>query len=159
MRNSHYTHDDGRYMAYYMNQAGGELPGFIGSQTQYGNGLGGIFRGLLRMALPLLKRGFSLAKPHLKTAATNIIGDVVSNIAKGPFSGAQQQPEQQQGHGMLIHTRRALKRPPTGRGGAGPGTKKCKRDGRNKAGVKKKSGTARRGSQIKRARILAKDIF
>ena len=73
-----YTADDGRYLTYYMNQAGGELPGFIGASTQYGHGLGGIFRNLFRMAVPLLKKGFNIAKPHLKTAATSIIGDVVS---------------------------------------------------------------------------------
>lgn len=60
-----------------MNQAGGDLPGFIGASTQYGNGLEGILRSLYRIALPLLKSGFSLVKPHLKTAATNIAGDVV----------------------------------------------------------------------------------
>ncbi len=43
----------------------------------YGAGIGGIFKALFRTALPLcvhypLKRGFSIAKPHLKAAAKNI---------------------------------------------------------------------------------------
>ena len=47
MMRSPYTRDEGKYMAYYMNQAGGELLGFIGASTHYGRGLGGIFRNLL----------------------------------------------------------------------------------------------------------------
>ena len=110
MTHSPYTRDDARYMSYYMKQAGGELPGFIGASTQYGNGLGGIFRSLFRMALPLLKSGFSLAKPHLKTAATNIAGDVVSNITRNTLL------KQQDGSGLVVYSRRPLKRPPSRHG-------------------------------------------
>ncbi len=84
------------YMAYYMNQAGGDLPDFIGASTQYSHGLGGIFRNLFRLAVLLLKRGFSLAKPHLKTAATNIMADAVSSIARSTASGKQE------GNGVVV---------------------------------------------------------
>ena len=104
---SPYTRDEGKYIAYYMNQAGGELPRFIGASTQYGQGLGGIFRNLFRMAMPLLKRGLNIVKPHLKTAATNIVGDVVSNITKKTLSGRQD------GNRLMVYNRRPLKRPPT----------------------------------------------
>ena len=57
------------YIDYYVAQAGNGLPGFQGAPTMYGSGLGGLFRGLFRMAIPFLKKGFSIAKPHLKTAA------------------------------------------------------------------------------------------
>lgn len=56
---------------------------------QYGNGLGGIFYSLFRMAVLLLKRGFSIARRHLKTAATNTAGDVVSNIMRNTTVGKQ----------------------------------------------------------------------
>ena len=101
-----YTRDDGRYMTYYMNQAGGELPGFIGSSTQYGNGLGGIFRSLLRFAVPLFKKGFSIAKPHLKNAAVNIVGDVASNIGRSVVS------RQQEGNGLVMRKRASKHHPP-----------------------------------------------
>lgn len=73
-----------------MNQAVGELTGFIGVSTQYGHGLGGIFCNVFRMPVPLLKRGFSLAEPHLKTAATNIMGDVIFTIPRGAVSEKQE---------------------------------------------------------------------
>lgn len=58
------------------------MPGFVGASAKYGNRLGGIFHGLFRMAVLLLKRGF---RPHLKTAVRNIAGDIVSNIAEIPW--------------------------------------------------------------------------
>lgn len=148
-----YTRDDARYMSYYLNQAGGELPGFIGASTQYGNGLGGIFRNLFRMAVPLLKRGFSIAKPHLKTAATNIFGDVVSNIARKTMSGNQD------GNGMTVYTRRPLKRPPAGHGRNRPVSKKRKTVTKKPRRAKKKSTTKGRRAPRKRTRLLSKDIF
>ena len=130
-----FTRDDARYMSYYMNQAGGDLPGFIGASTQYGNGLGGIFRSLFRMALPLLKSGFSLAKPHLRTAATNIAGDVALNIARNTMS------RHQDGSGMLVYSRRPLKRPPFRRGRTHSVVKKHKTVFKERKAVKKKSVT------------------
>ena len=75
-----YAQDPQRYVLYYQNQAGGVLHGYAGAPVMYGSGLGGIFRGLFRMAVPLLKKGFNIVKPHLKTAAKNVVSDVVSNI-------------------------------------------------------------------------------
>ena len=145
--------DDGRYLSYYMNQAGGELPGFIGTSTQYGQGLGGIFRNLFRMAVPLLKRGFSLAKPHLKTAATNIVGDVVSNITRNTLS------RKQEGNGLMVYTQRPLKRPPTGCGRSRRVTKKHKTPAKKRRVSKSPRGNTGNRAPIKRARILSKDIF
>lgn len=42
--------------------------------------IGGLFKGLFRMAVPLIKRGFVIAKAHLKTVAEGIVGEVVSSI-------------------------------------------------------------------------------
>lgn len=46
----------------------------------HGSGPGGLFRGLFRMAAALLKTGFNITKPHLKTAAKNTATDVISNV-------------------------------------------------------------------------------
>ena len=101
-----YAADPRRYVDYYTTQAGSGLPAFIGSQS--GNGLGGLFRGLLRMAVPLFKRGFSIAKPHLKNAAKHIVSDVVSNVMT-------KYSRDQDGSGLMVMARGKRKRPPGGR--------------------------------------------
>lgn len=68
------------YRAYYRAQAGQGLPGFVGAPVMYGAGLGGIFRGLFRKAVPFLRQGLELIKPHVKTAVNNIAGDVVGRV-------------------------------------------------------------------------------
>ena len=68
--------DPHRYVNYYQNQAGGSMPGYAGVPSMYGAGLGGLFRGLFRMAMPLLRRGIGIAKPHLKAAAKNIFSEM-----------------------------------------------------------------------------------
>lgn len=112
--------DPERYVSYYQNQAGGRMPGYAGSPTMYGAGFGGIFRNLFRMAIPLLKSGFNMAKPHLKTAAKNIVSDVVS---KGL---TRMMAHNQDGSGMLVMARKSAKRPPGKR--RGRPAKKTKRD-------------------------------
>ncbi|XP_016420228.1 uncharacterized protein F54H12.2-like [Sinocyclocheilus rhinocerous] len=96
------------YVNYYRNQAGGGLGGLAGGAVMYGAGLGGLFRGLFRMAVPLLKRGFSIAKPHLKSAAKNIAADVVSNALSRAYNG---DPKAQGGSGLMVMAR---KRTPNG---------------------------------------------
>ena len=55
-------------MNYYKDQAGHGLPGFQGMRFQRGHGLGGMFKGLLRLATPLLKKGaVELGKTSLRT--------------------------------------------------------------------------------------------
>ncbi len=55
----------------------------------YGAGIGGIFKALFRTALPLLKRGFSIAKPHLKDAARYIASDVVTTALSRSYNNIQ----------------------------------------------------------------------
>ncbi len=153
MTHSPYTRDDTRYISYYMNQAGGELPGFVGTSTQYGHGLGGIFRNLFRMAVPLLKRGFNLAKPHLKTAATNIVGDVVSNIVRNMTT------KQQEGNGLMVYTKRPAKRPPSRQGRHQPVSKKRKTTAKTHTGTRKKSGVKHCRAPTRRSKASSKDIF
>ena len=66
------------YNDYYARQAGGALPYFAGAQYQRGHGLGSLFGGLFRSAMPLIKRGaVALGKGALKTGV-RIAGDVLS---------------------------------------------------------------------------------
>ena len=99
------SHDTERYVAYYTAQAGGDLSGFTGLSTQYGHGLGGIFRGLFRTIFPLMKKGLAIAAPHLKTAGKGIISDVISRTVN---------TQRQEGSGMIAQARRGVKRPPGG---------------------------------------------
>ena len=66
------------YNEYYARQAGGALPYFAGAQYQRGHGLGSLFGGLLRSAMPLIKRGaVALGRGALKTGV-RIADDVMS---------------------------------------------------------------------------------
>ena len=98
-----YSHDADRYVSYYTSQAGGDLSGYAGTGAQYGSGLGGIFRGLFRSIFPLVKKGFAIAKPHLKTAGKSILSDVITRAVN---------PDKQEGSGMVALARRPIKRPP-----------------------------------------------
>jgi hypothetical protein len=65
------------YGEYYRAQAGGEIPVYAGRSTMGGKGLGGIFKGALRIAAPLLKRvGANLGKRALKTGS-RVVGDAL----------------------------------------------------------------------------------
>lgn len=94
------------YIDYYKHQAGNGLPGFQGTPTMYGSGLGGMFKALFRMAVPLFKSGFNIAKPHLKTAAKGIISDVVSNVISKKLQ------REQEGSGLGAIASRHVRRPP-----------------------------------------------
>ena len=62
----------------YVRQASGALPYFAGAPYQRGHGLGSLFGGLLRSAMPLIKRGaVALGKGALKTGL-RIADDVLS---------------------------------------------------------------------------------
>ena len=67
------------YESYYLNQAGaGGMPYFSGPRYQKGYGLGSIFSGLLRAAMPILKSAGakSLGQTALKTGA-QVFSDVI----------------------------------------------------------------------------------
>lgn len=153
MARAPYVRNEAKYTAYYMNQAGGggELPGYIGSRVQYG-GVAGIFRALYRMAVPLILKGVGIAKPHLKTAAKNIAGDVVSKITRAAFN-------KQDGSGLVVVTKRPKKRPPSfSTAHARPSKKRKTKKTRAKKtkSVKKQSFGRRRPAKSRR---IAKDIF
>lgn len=65
------------FVAYYENQAGGGLPGFYRAPVMYGRGIGLMFSKLFLFLSPMLKKGFTVVKLHLKTAARSIASDVI----------------------------------------------------------------------------------
>ena len=102
--------DPSIYRNYYKAQAGYALPGYHGTPVMYGAGLGGIFRSLFRKAIPLLRRGIDIFKPHAKTAVRNIARDVAGHVTQEVLNRVNKPPPQA-GSGLgYIKRRRALKR-------------------------------------------------
>ena len=99
-------------------------------------GLGGLFRGLFRMAMPLLKKGIGIAKPHLKAAAKNIVSDVISKVVNHRRDPAQG------GSGMLVMSRTNVKRP--------PGVRRVSTTIKKKGKTKKRSVTKRKATDKQR---------
>lgn len=146
-----HNNDADKYISYYTSQAGGDLPGYSGVSSQYGAGLGGIFRGLFRMAFPLLKKGLNIAAPHLKSAAKNIVSDVVTNVMT-------RVNKDQEGSGLMTMARRPMKRPPGKRGSDRP--KKRRRIlNKNEKSRTRRGIQARRVDSSKRRNRGGKDIF
>ena len=71
-----YAQDPLRYVSYYQNQAGELLHGYAGAPVMFGSG--GIFGGLFRMAVPLLKKGLNIVKPHLLLKTLFVKWSVIS---------------------------------------------------------------------------------
>ena len=151
MRGSTYIGDDGRYIAYYANQAGSALPGYAGAPAQYGAGLGGMLRNLFRFAMPLLRRGVSIAKPHIKTAAKHIAGDVVTQLV------ARATAPRQEGSGFIVNTRRAAKRPPRGVKGCDLASRKRRKSYKSATKVRKGAKDKRRRTE--QTKFSNRDIF
>jgi hypothetical protein len=148
----HHQLDPNRYVSYYVDQVGNGLPGYHGAPTMYGSGIGGIFRNLFRMVLPFMKRGFSIAKPHLKSAAKNIVSEVVANAMT---RRASPEVEHQEGSGLMILSRRPKKRP--------PGLRRRPAPKKRRLTVKRTSVSQRRGkvrrSVPKQAKRILGSIF
>jgi len=76
-RSTPYRGDQRQYENYYGTQVGRGLPVFTGAQVQRGHGLGNLFSGLVRAAMPLVKSGVkALGKQGMKTGM-QIAGDVL----------------------------------------------------------------------------------
>lgn len=105
------VHNPRRFIGYYENQVGGSLPGFAGAPVNYGRGIGAVFSRLFRFVTPLLKTGFSIVKPHLKSAVKNIASDVIDHTGKkirGVLAGGTQDGT----GGLTVLSRKPRKRPP-----------------------------------------------
>lgn len=145
--------DPALYRNYYRTQAGNGLPGYQGVPQMYGAGLGGIFRGLFRKAVPLLRRGLDIIKPHAKTAFRNIAKDVAGKMTEAVLNRVTP-PNLQEGSGLVyIKRRKGLKRKASQVRLTGP-PRPLKRK------VPQKKKTQKRRAGRKRQRALAKrDIF
>lgn len=139
----HHTRDPHRFVSYYENQVGGALPGFSGAPVMYGRGIGSIFSKLFRFVAPLMKRGFAIAKPHLKSAAKNIASEVITH-AVGKLGDRSAQGVQEGSGSMMVLARRARKRPPGRRVKAGH----IKRKRSVEKSKTKRKHTSRRASDI-----------
>lgn len=139
--------DPHRFVRYYENQVGGALPGFAGAPVMYGRGIGSLFSRLFRFISPLVKKGFALAKPHLKSAAKNIATDVISHAAAKVRNS--EDGVQEGSGGIMVMSRRPRKRPP----------------GQRVASVKKRTRTVKKksvGRSRSKRRTVSKalqDIF
>ena len=130
------------YEEYYLNEAkqkGGNLPAFRGSRFQQGYGLGSIFKGLFRWAMPHLQQGAKvLGKKALQTGvqmAQDVLdGDdvqtAVSKRAKQVLGDLTSQNSSQSGSGRRPTKRKAQRAknssPPGKRAKASPQQKKPK---------------------------------
>lgn len=146
MARAGWAEDPHRFVQYYERQVGGDLPGFYGAPVMYGRGIGSLFSRLFRFVSPLVKKGFAIVKPHLKTAASNIASDVISQ-AVGKFTGSQQ--KQEGSGGIMVLSRRLKRRPP---GQRIPSVSHKRSDGKRKKSV----GGGRR---VKRKSDRSTDIF
>ena len=69
------------YEQYYVNQVkqkGGNLPAFHGARFQQGYGLGSMFRGLFRWALPHIQQGAKMLGKKALQTGVNVAQDVLA---------------------------------------------------------------------------------
>ena len=69
------------YEQYYLDQAkqkGGNLPAFHGGRFQQGYGLGSIFKGLFRFAVPHLRQGVKMLGKKALQTGVNVAQDVLA---------------------------------------------------------------------------------
>ena len=127
-----YTPNHKLYEEYYLNQAkqkGGNLPAFHGARFQRGYGLGSIFKGLFRWAIPHLQQGAKmLGKKALQTGvqvAQDVLGGenvkTATNKRAKQALGLPSQNSSQSGGG-----RKAIKRKAEPRKNSSPPSKRVK---------------------------------
>ena len=76
-----YTPNHKLYEEYYLNQAkqkGGNLPAFHGARFQRGYGLGSIFKGLFRWAMPHLQQGAKMLGNKALQTGVDVAQDVLA---------------------------------------------------------------------------------
>ena len=89
----HHIHNplsrDQAYADYYINQCGSGLSIYHGARSQRGHGLGSIFSGLFKPALPMIKSGLGyLGRQAVKTGA-QVLGDVIDGRSFGDAAKAR----------------------------------------------------------------------
>ena len=77
---------------YLRQQHGGNIVGFRGARIQRGYGIGGIFKSLARIAIPLFKRGAKAVGKRALQAATEVGQDVLEgkNVIESAKSRGKQ---------------------------------------------------------------------
>ena len=77
---------------YLRQQHGGNIVGFRGARIQRGYGIGGIFKSLARIAIPLFKRGAKAVGKRALQAATEVGQDVLEgkNVIQSAKSRGKQ---------------------------------------------------------------------
>lgn len=63
---------------YYIDQAGHGLPAFQGVRIQRGHGIGNMFSGLLKSAMPLIKKGSKALGKQVLSTGLDIANDLLS---------------------------------------------------------------------------------
>lgn len=128
------------------------MAGFSGARTMYGKGMGGIFSRIFKFVMPLARKGFEIAKPHLRSAAKDIAGDLI----KAAVTRANQK---QEGSGLVVLGRRSLKRPPGERTVIG-GIKTAPLKRRKSDAPRNRRGKTQKRRKIKKKKKKKKtDIF
>ena len=122
------------YEQYYVNQAkqkGGNLPAFHGARFQRGYGLGSIFKGQFRWAMPHLQEGAKVIGRKALQTGVNVAQDVLDgdNIKKAISKQAKQAlglPAQNSLQGQSGAGKKAIKRKAQGSKISSPPGKKAK---------------------------------
>ena len=149
--------DPYRYVKYYNSQVGGSAY-FTGLPVQYGQtgrGFGSLFSRLFRFITPLIKTGVSIARPHIKSAAKNIAGELASHAIRRMTStgSPNAEPGKQEGKGFGMMKRRLF--PP----GARPYKKRKRSKRRSVTKRARANGRGRRGHGRRKARPANRFIF
>lgn len=97
------------YTRYYVTQAGHGLEAFHGDEYMYGAGFAGLFRGLFRRAVPLIRRGLELVKPHVKNAARGIAKDALTSVSSAVMDRITRSEHDQKGSGVVYINRKPCK--------------------------------------------------
>ena len=105
---------DSAYKYFYEQSGRGLPPVFSGARYQRGHGLGNVLSGLMKAALPVVKRGaISLGKTALQTGL-NIAKDKMSGkTMKQAFSDNVKQAGRQLASKAFNHVTNSRKRPPS----------------------------------------------
>ena len=88
---------------FYFDQQTGSGGYYVGQQRQRGHGIGAIFSGLMRYAVPLLKRA---GKAGLKSAAKAAGNTLLSNFAAGETAPRARQKRIQRKNGYKMQRKR-----------------------------------------------------
>ena len=133
------------YEQYYVDQAkqkGGNLPAFHGARFERGYGLGSIFKGLFRWAMPQLRQGAKVIGKNALQTGVNVAQDVLDgdNIKKAVSKQAKQAlglPAQNSLQGQSGAGKKAIKRKAQGSKISSPSGKKARTSPQEKKPTKR----------------------